>query len=330
MKTSRLLLIVTIAFIWGAALTWSVVIAQEPTPTPNPYILPTLPPLPDETPQGTVLDTAAVQPSPTPTVVLGDHYVMERPIYRDATNGRSDWVDRTYPYGGTQYGEREVHHGVEFANPRFTPVLAVADGRVVFAGEDDQTLLGPTFDFYGNVVILEHHRLLSPEGLPVYTLYGHLQEIGVEVGDIVHAGNPIGKVGDSGIAIGPHLHFEVRVGDPFDYSATRNPDLWLKPWRGFGTLAGFVSDIEGNPVYGIVITVQSERVWRETYTYGDDSVNSDPAWGENFTLGDLPADDYDVFIRDEDGQLLFRELVPVESGQTTFIEIQLPINTEEE
>lgn len=97
-------------------------------------------------------------------------------------------------------------------------MLAAADGQVVFAGDDGQTLLAWVPAFYGNVIVLEH--LLAGEKL--YTLYGHLSRVGVSIGQAVKTGEPIGEVGASGTAIGSHLHFEVRRGAN-DYFSTRNP-----------------------------------------------------------------------------------------------------------
>jgi murein DD-endopeptidase MepM/ murein hydrolase activator NlpD len=149
---------------------------------------------------------------------------------------------------------------VEFLNGYGTPVLAAADGVVVVAGEDRQptsaqgvwpiTFYGPYSYFYGNLVVIEHQ---ATQGLlrsfpelpqPVYTLYGHLSQISVQVGQQVAAGQEIGKVGMTGIAEGSHLHFEVRLGEN-SYKASRNPELWLKPHtdnqgRLMGGIAGRV------------------------------------------------------------------------------------------
>jgi hypothetical protein len=84
------------------------------------------------------------------------------------------------------------------------------------------------------------HDFTTLEGVPLYTLYGHLSAVTVSVGQRVARGDQIGDVGATGIALGPHLHFEVRVGDPYNFNATRNPELWLHPYPDYGTLVGRV------------------------------------------------------------------------------------------
>lgn len=279
-----------------------------PTVTESVIPLPTLTPVPTET----------ALPTITPTLAQVDHYWFQRPIAQE--DGNIHWVDRTYPYGGTQFGSREVHLGVEFVNTRFTPVFSAAEGRVLFAGSDVAIQFGPERDYYGNLVVIEH-PFQSPDGLPVYTLYAHLQDVAVSEEQVLLMGQRVGRVGDSGIAIGPHLHFEVRVGDVYDYRNTRNPDLWIQLYRGFGTLAGFVSGID-NP-NGVVLQVRSDTVQRETYSYGSNRVNPDSAWRENFTLSDLPAGQYEVMVNSGSGRNLFRETATIIAGQTTFINVDL-------
>jgi murein DD-endopeptidase MepM/ murein hydrolase activator NlpD len=116
-------------------------------------------------------------------------------------------------------------------------------------------LFRPGFDFYGNLVVIEH---TVPAGCaafpelprPVYTLYAHLSEVLVTVGQQVQVGQEIGKVGMSGVAQGPHLHFEVRLGEN-TYEAVRNPDLWLSSHADQegtlnGALAGCFIDSYGD------------------------------------------------------------------------------------
>jgi murein DD-endopeptidase MepM/ murein hydrolase activator NlpD len=280
----------------------SVVVASVSSATPEQAETPTLMPL-----------TAA------PALPRIDHYLFSRPFPRSDT--LLDYIDRTYPYGSTQNGAREVHLGVDYANVRHTTILAIGAGTVVFAGPDSSTRIGPEYDYYGNVVLVKHDTL-SPEGLPVYTLYGHMEKINVKVDQYVTPGDPVGTVGDSGIAIGPHLHLEVRVGgDGLDYRTTRNPDLWIKPYPGYGTIAGRVTTKSGMPVYSQLVLIRTETRPRETYTYGD-RVNSDAVWQENFTLADLPAGSYEVLISDN-GNVRFRETVSIRDGQTAFVEIVL-------
>jgi murein DD-endopeptidase MepM/ murein hydrolase activator NlpD len=91
---------------------------------------------------------------------------------------------------------RAAHLGLDIAAPEGSPVLAPADGLV--------TLVAHDLFFNGNVVVLDH-------GLGVTTIYAHLATIGVSEGQEVHRGEPLGTVGRTGRATGPHLHFGLNV-----------------------------------------------------------------------------------------------------------------------
>jgi hypothetical protein len=86
-----------------------------------------------------------------------------------------------------------IHQGVDLAAPTGTPVPSSGRGRVVFAGPRIMT---------GNSVIIEHMPGL-------FSLYFHMSAISVAVGDVVEKGQPIGQVGMTGLATGPHLHWQV-------------------------------------------------------------------------------------------------------------------------
>ncbi len=88
-----------------------------------------------------------------------------------------------------------MHTGTDIAAPTGTPVLAAFSGEVV-----ESTSLGG----YGLTVILSHNDGTSE------TLYAHLSELLVEVGEEVKQGDPIGRIGSTGFSTGPHLHFEVK------------------------------------------------------------------------------------------------------------------------
>jgi len=94
-----------------------------------------------------------------------------------------------------------AHTGVDFAAPKGTRVLASADGVVVSAGVRGG---------YGNAIEIRH-------GGSVTTLYGHLSHFaaGIHAGARVHQGEPIGYVGMTGFATGPHLHYEYRVAGAY-------------------------------------------------------------------------------------------------------------------
>ena len=175
-------------------------------------------------------------------------------------------------------------------------------------------------DYYGLAVIVAH-PIESLAGRQVFTLYGHLEEISVVVGQDVEDLTLLGHIGSSGVALGPHLHFEARVDDPFDYRMTRNPELWLQHYVDNGMVIGRIRDQEGAPVFGKRVSVRSDVINRDVYSYEGRVVNPDPVWDENFTVGDLPAGDYQVVVLDEAGKIAFARAVTVEPYRTTFVDI---------
>jgi murein DD-endopeptidase MepM/ murein hydrolase activator NlpD len=121
-------------------------------------------------------------------------------------------VPRGYPVEGcikSGFGPRGrgFHPGVDIAAPNGTPIRAPAQGVVVFAGYQGS---------YGKLVILDH-------GQGYTTRYGHLSKIQVSRGDRVARGAVIGRVGSSGRATGPHLHYEIRLNE-----VPVNPSRYLK------------------------------------------------------------------------------------------------------
>jgi hypothetical protein len=231
-------------------------------------------------------------------------------------------VSRFYPYGTTASGRYFLHHGVDLENPIGTAVLAVASGTVIVAGSDQVEVYGLKPDFYGQLVVVQLDREFHEQ--PVFVLYGHLSRVTVQVGQQVATGDVLGEVGMTGVAIGPHLHFEVRVGAN-TYNDTRNPELWLKPLAGHGTIAGQLLDAQGNPIPEAVINFhraeEPDRRWREAWTYASDGVNPDEEWGENFVMGDVPAGSY--VLKTSVGGRLYIQEVTVGAGKTSFVTLQL-------
>ncbi|OQX90655.1 MAG: hypothetical protein B6D57_02380 [Candidatus Coatesbacteria bacterium 4484_99] len=118
----------------------------------------------------------------------------------------------TSPYGTYRRFSNGVvsrHIGVDYSCPEGTEVKACGAGVVRLV--DD-------FAIRGKFVLIDH-------GWGVYSLYNHLSDVLVDVGDIVSKGDVIGKVGSTGLATGPHLHWEVRVGrwavDPLQWTDER-------------------------------------------------------------------------------------------------------------
>jgi murein DD-endopeptidase MepM/ murein hydrolase activator NlpD len=231
--------------------------------------------------------------------------------------------ESTYPYGSRGNGRYVLHTGVDIANPMGTPVLAVANGQVVYAGDDKELVFGPRTGFYGNLVITRLKG--APETEPVYVLFGHLDRVLVTQGQSVSAGDVIGLVGMTGIAIGPHLHLEVRQGENI-YQATRNPVLWLSSLPGRGTLAGRIVDEAGQAVAGERLLIyraeDPSRVWRVVRSYlSSPLVHSDDVAGENFALPDVPAGDYRIVAGRSGGTVQIP--VRIEAGRPTLVKIRV-------
>jgi murein DD-endopeptidase MepM/ murein hydrolase activator NlpD len=109
----------------------------------------------------------------------------------------------------------ESHHvGIDFAADTGTPVVAVADGEVVFSGRRGG---------YGNLIIVQH-------GSDLTTYYAHLSAFtpNLQEGSRVRRGQEIGQVGSTGFSTGPHLHFEIRKGAK--YMDPTHADQRLTVW----------------------------------------------------------------------------------------------------
>ena len=251
------------------------------------------------------MPTGTPQPTRTPRPVI-EHFLFGRPLALDAPAPAPNSV---YLYGTTELGQYEVHHGVDFdRNPIGTPVFAIGDGTIVTAGDDrqplcgekGQTICGRFRNFYGLVAVVRLDQ--TYRGQTLFALYGHMDRIDVQIGQRVQRGDPIGTVGMTGIALGPHIQFEIRVGTN-DYASTRNPMLWIAPLPGRGVLAGRYTDQDGKLIRDAIIDIyraeEPATFYRETETYGRDEqsdVNSDDELVENFVMSDLPTGDYIVRV----------------------------------
>lgn len=91
-----------------------------------------------------------------------------------------------------------LHKGIDFGHPVGTPVKAADAGTVTVAN----THVEPGYSGYGYVIQIQHGN--------EWTLYAHLSEVHVKVGQKVKQGEVIGEVGNTGDSTGPHLHFEIR------------------------------------------------------------------------------------------------------------------------
>jgi murein DD-endopeptidase MepM/ murein hydrolase activator NlpD len=119
--------------------------------------------------------------------------------------------ERTYLFDGRTV-DTQWHLGIDLASNRQSPIEASNGGRVVFTGPNG---------IYGNVVVLDH-------GLGLMSLYAHLSDIGVKVGQTVQKGEALGRSGETGLAGGDHLHFALLVHGIYVSPIEWWDDHWLK------------------------------------------------------------------------------------------------------
>jgi hypothetical protein len=283
----------------------------EPTSTSEPAFTATVPPATLTMPP-TVTATHTPVPCDPFTAdfcITDGSFLLQRPVQPPANVS----VDRTYPYASTADGTRDPHHGVEIQGKLGTPVHAAADGTVIFAGPDREASYNPYnpyYDFYGNLVVIEHD-----DGL--YTLYAHLSKVNVQAGDEVKAGDQIGEMGQSGAATGSHLHFEVRWGDADDYFSAVNPELRLSPSQAeFGAIAFSIVNGDGGFQQTSITIQRMDEFNNAVEAYYVDAYHPSLAIGdENAAIGDLPAGQYRLTLI-ANGRFYERR-VEVESGKLT-------------
>lgn len=260
-------------------------LGEDPTPLPDPlrFSFPTL------APPAVSAWRPPLYPTPwVPTPI--DHFYFSRPIAADEIN----WPLADYRYGGVFIPD-VVHTGIDIPAPPKTPVIAAGSGRVHYAGFGLYRGVKDPSDPYGLAVVIKHD--FGYLGETLFTVYGHLSRIDVIEGQQVQTGDQLGLVGQTGKVTGPHLHFEVRLGNN-NFFRSRNPELWLAPPQGWGVLAARVMSTNGQPLEAQLVKVHSQDMAQSwsVNTYSRGAVVSDVAYQENMVLGDLPAGNYEVWI----------------------------------
>lgn len=286
-------------------------VSPSPVPTVNPtavpesieFVYPTHEPVP-------IADwRPPLYPTPwAPT--LHDHFYFASPIAADEIN----IPVQDYRYGGIFF-ENVVHTGIDIPAPRGTPVHAAGPGIIIWAGYGVYREGYDTTDPYGLAVTIRHDFGYQNQAL--YTVYGHLDRVDVAEGQHVDTGTVLGLVGQTGTVTGPHLHFEVRLGDN-SFFTTRNPELWLVPPVGWGVIAGRVTDnwdqLLSDQMF--IITDPKTETNSFAWTYGKTTVNSDQYYVENLVVGDIPAGTY--LLRFAYAGMYFNREIDVYPGMVSY------------
>jgi murein DD-endopeptidase MepM/ murein hydrolase activator NlpD len=293
--------------------------SEHPSPEPSPTFISTGTPAtilfndPTQEPVPVASWRPPLYPDPwAPS--LYDHFYFASPIAANQVNT----LVSDYRYGGVAF-EDVVHTGVDIPAPRGTPIQAAGPGIVILAGYGEFQGGYDPKDPYGLAVTIRHD--FGYQDRPLYTIYGHMSEVDVVVGQHVETGALLGLVGETGRVTGPHLHFEVRIDDN-SFFTTRNPELWLVPPLGWGIIAGRMMDTVNQPIYDqqlIITDPVHEHNWL-AWSYGKTAVNSDPYYQENLVIGDLPEGNY--LLRTSFGGMNFSVPIEVHAGVVNYFTFQ--------
>jgi hypothetical protein len=151
--------------------------------------------------------------------------------------------------------ERRFHHGVDLRAPMRTEIYAIADGTVIFAGNNGG---------YGKTVKIDH-------GNGIVSLYGHCSWLNVRKGDKVTQGRVIALSGNTGMSTGPHLHFGIYVNggsiDPLEHKLVKGDgkleEITIrkegKTYKGF-----LIGGIAYGAVRELFVSQGQEVVWRDS------------------------------------------------------------------
>ena len=161
-----------------------------------------------ETARKTVSETVITEPV-NRQVIIGTAHTLAASKSAGATLLYP--IDKSRTYISAYYGDGRGHTGMDIAGPVGTEIYAAADGVVQSVNSSGSG--------YGIHVVVKHDGNLA-------TLYGHCSQLLVQPGDTIQAGQVIALSGNTGYSTGPHLHFEVRIGntrvDPAPYLGIGN------------------------------------------------------------------------------------------------------------
>lgn len=253
------------------------------------------PPLPVQFPTAQPEPDLGWRPPPYPppwALTPWDHFYLGRPIPSNEVN----WPNSQYRYGSTLLGFEDLHTGIDISAARYTKVIATGPGEVVWAGYGLYRGVEDRSDPYGISVAIRHD--FGYKGEQLYTVYAHLGSVEVWRGQRVEMGDVLGMVGETGDASGPHLHFEVRLGEN-RYFSTRNPELWVVPPEGWGVLAGRMENTYGRLLFEYLLQITSLETGQRwnVWSYADEAtLHPDDYYNENFAISDLPAGPYEVQV----------------------------------
>jgi hypothetical protein len=132
----------------------------------------------------------------------------------------------------------------------------------------------------------------------------------------------------TGIAIGPHVHVEVRLDTPVNYDAVYNTALWMQPFAGYGVIAGQVVTPDGRAwndvkLHAYRLSDDGAHLYRVFNSYAlDEGLRPDPQLAENAVLGSVPAGEYEIVLKLNDAT--YRQKLYLAPTQVAWFQFVIP------
>lgn len=221
--------------------------------------------------------------------------------------------------GSYLYGEPNInnpayaHSGIDYLI-RYDTVYSASDGIVYFVGYNPfDTINGYEPGGAGNYIIIQSNW----NNKNLFQFYMHLQKPLVSQNQQVSKNQPIAISGNTGNSTGPHLHFELRLGN-VSYNSSRsrrNPELWCAI-NGMGAIYGKIPNAPNNTRVDIYPDPKPRPPYTTfsyalTYNFNDPYIGNDDIYQENYAIGDVKPGTYTITALNG----LYRRIVTVQPDQ---------------
>jgi murein DD-endopeptidase MepM/ murein hydrolase activator NlpD len=157
---------------------------------------------------------------------IGNFFDHDKPLVFDDSNGYLVTLCGSRESAKSS-GQTDGHDGYDWRMTEGTPILAVADGLVMFGGQQPPVFCPPLNRTVQALYVQLRHR--APDGTEFISIYGHLSRVDVAQGAVLYERTVVGLSGNTGCSGTPHLHFGTFRGRPDGTFAVIDPYGWHAP-----------------------------------------------------------------------------------------------------